>query len=90
MRKYIILLLFPNLVFAQNELSLMDAIELAMWQNYEIQISAKNQKINEINNNWGNAGALPSINLAAKKEEALSDQSKTLLHSYKRNYDLHQ
>ncbi len=76
MRKYIILLLFPNLVFAQNELSLMDAIELAMWQNYEIQISAKNQKINEINNNWGNAGALPSINLAAKKEEALSDQSK--------------
>ena len=53
MRKYIILLLFPNLVFAQNELSLMDAIELAMWQNYEIQISAKKQKINEINgSNW--------------------------------------
>jgi len=75
MRKYIILLLFPNLVFAQNELSLMDAIELAMWQNYEIQISAKKQKINEINNNWGNAGALPRINLSAKKEEALSDQS---------------
>ena len=44
MRKYIIILLFPNLVFAQNELSLMDAIQLAMWQNYEIQISAKNQK----------------------------------------------
>lgn len=76
MRKYIILLLFPNLVFAQNELSLMDAIQLAMWQNYEIQISAKNQKINEINNNWGNAGALPRISLSAKKEEALSDQSK--------------
>ena len=76
MRKYIIILLFPNLVFAQNELSLMDAIQLAMWQNYEIQISAKNQKINEINNNWGNAGALPRINLSAKNEEALSDQSK--------------
>ena len=75
MRKYIILILFPNLVFAQNELSLMDAIELAMWQNYELQISTKNQKINDINNNWGNAGALPSINLSAKKEEALSDQS---------------
>jgi len=76
MNKYIIFLLFPNLLFAQNELSLMDAIKIGLQENYDIQISSKNQKINQINNNWANAGALPTINLSAKKEEALSDQTK--------------
>ena len=75
MKKYIILLLFPNLLFGQNKLSLMDAIKIGMWENYDIRISAKNQNINKINNNWGNAGALPIINLSAKTEKALSDQS---------------
>ncbi len=71
----IIILLSPNLLFGQDSLSLMDAIRISMWNNYDIQITAKQQHINRINNNWGNAGALPSINLSAKKEEALSDQS---------------
>ena len=75
MKKYIILLLFPNLLFGQNKLSLMDAIKLGMWENYDIQISAKNQNINKINNNWANAGATPTINITARTEEALSDQS---------------
>ena len=75
MKKYIILLLIPNLLLAQSTLSLIDAIKIGMWGNYEIQISAKEQKIRKINNNWANAGALPRINLTAKNEEALSDQS---------------
>ncbi|MBC8301302.1 MAG: TolC family protein [Pelagibacterales bacterium] len=53
----------------------MDAIKIGMLENYDIQISEKNQNISKINNNWANAGGLPSINLSAKKEEALSDQS---------------
>ncbi|MDC0249563.1 TolC family protein [Flavobacteriales bacterium] len=75
MKRYIILLLLPNLLFAQKELNLMDAIKIGLQENYDIQISAKNKKISQINNNWANAGALPTINLSAKKEEALSDQS---------------
>ena len=75
MKKYILLLLFPNLLFAQEDLNIMQAIRTALHQNYDIQISAKNQKISDINNNWANAGALPTINLSAKKEEALSDQT---------------
>ena len=75
MKKYIILLLLPNLIFGQNKLSLIDAIKIGMWKNYDIQISAKNQNINRINNNWGNAGALPTINISANTEKALSDQS---------------
>ena len=53
----------------------MDAIKIGLQENYDIQISAKNKKISQINNNWANAGALPTISLSAKKEEALSDQS---------------
>ena len=75
MKKYIILILFPNLLFAQTELSLMDAIKIGMQENYDIQLSSKNNRISEINNNWANAGALPTINLSAKKEEGLSDQT---------------
>ena len=75
MKKYILLLLLPNLLFAQEDLNIMQAIRTALHQNYDIQISAKNQKISDINNNWANAGALPTINLSAKKEEALSDQT---------------
>jgi len=75
MKKYIILLLFPNLLFAQDSLGLMNAIKLGMWNNYDIKISSKNQDINKIQNNWANAGALPSINISAKREEVLSDQS---------------
>ena len=75
MKKYIILILFPNLLFAQTELSLMDAIKIGMKENYDIQLSSKNKRVSEINNNWANAGALPTINLSAKKEEGLSDQT---------------
>ena len=75
MKKYIILILFPNLLFAQTELSLMDAIKIGMQENYDIQLSSKNKRVSEINNNWANAGALPTINLSAKKEEGLSDQT---------------
>ncbi len=76
MKKYIILLLLPNLLTGQNELNLIDAIKLGMWENYDIQITAKNQSISKINNNWANAGAIPRINISAKTEEALSDQSR--------------
>ena len=77
MKKYIIiLLLIPNFLFTQNDLNLLQAIEMGMWSNFDIQISSKNQDINRVNNNWASAGALPTFNLGIKKEEALSDQTK--------------
>lgn len=75
MKKIILLLLLSNILYGQDSLSLIDAIKIGLWKNYDIQISAKNQKINKINNNWANAGALPVINLSSRNEEALSDQS---------------
>ena len=40
-------------------LSLIDAIKIGIWENYEIKISKQQKKISAINNNWANAGALP-------------------------------
>ena len=74
MKKLILIILVPNLLLAQNKLSLLDAIKIGLKDNYDIQISNKNYKINKVNNNWGNAGALPTVNISTQKEEALSDQ----------------
>ena len=75
MKKIILLLLLSNILYSQDSLSLMGAIKIGLWKNYDIQISEKKQKINKINNNWANAGALPVISLSVKNEAALSDQS---------------
>ena len=76
MKKYIILIiLYPQLIFSQDTLTLMDAVKIGMEKNYDIQISVKNNNINSINNSWSNSGALPTIDIGINKEEALSDQS---------------
>lgn len=51
--------------FAQQSLSLSDAIQRALENNYDIRVSEKNKKVAAINNNWGTAGRLPSINFSA-------------------------
>ena len=75
MKKIFLILLLPQILIAQDNLSLIKAIKIGLKKNYDVQISAKKNKINQINNNWASAGALPSVNLMAKKEEILSDQS---------------
>ena len=70
-----ILLLLPTIIFSQENLSLENAIKIGLKQNFDIQINKKNLEISKLNNNPGKAGALPKINLSAKKEEAVSDQS---------------
>ena len=70
-----ILLLLPTIIFSQENLSLENAIKIGLKQNFDIQINKRNLEIRKLNNNPGKAGALPKINLSAKKEEAVSDQS---------------
>jgi len=59
-----ILLLSGLIVQAQEPLSLTDAISKALENNYDIRIVKENQRIAEINNNWGTAGRYPYINLS--------------------------
>tara|TARA_B100001287_G_scaffold274270_1_gene279250 strand:+ start:333 stop:1646 length:1314 start_codon:yes stop_codon:yes gene_type:complete len=73
--KYL-LFLAPSIILSQEKLSLEDAIKIGLQQNFEIQLAKKNLEINKLNNNYANAGALPSINISTRAETAVSDQSK--------------
>lgn len=73
MKKLIILnflLFFVLAGIAQEKLSLTDAIQVALENNYDLQISEQIQTIAEIKNNWGNAGRYPYINLSADSKNA--------------------
>jgi len=61
--------------YSQDSLSLNDAIQLGLKQNYDILISQKNFEINELYNCWGEAGRYPSIDIGASQGNNISDQS---------------
>ncbi|MBK7883222.1 MAG: TolC family protein [Chitinophagaceae bacterium] len=70
MKKFslIIGLIFPSLLFAQaQQLSLKDAIQTAVQNNYDVVITKNQAEIAAINNNWGTAGALPVVSATANK-----------------------
>ena len=77
MKKIIIILFLtsPFILFSQEDLSLENAIKIGLKQNFDIQLSEKNLEISKVRNNLANAGGLPTINISAKKEESVSDQS---------------
>ena len=49
--------------YSQDTLSLARAIQIGLNNNFNVQIGKLNVDIAKINNNWGQAGLLPSINL---------------------------
>jgi outer membrane protein TolC len=58
-------ILFNNQVLAQQKLSLLEAIQKGLANNFEIQIEKRNIEIANINNDWGQAGKYPTITLNA-------------------------
>lgn len=66
MRKIAVLLilaLFISSVYSQNKLSLSDAIEKGLENNYQIKITNKRVEQAKLMNNWGTVGRYPAINL---------------------------
>jgi len=55
---------FTFAAVAQKPLTLNNAIEKALENNYQVQIIRNDQRIAEIQNNWGDAGRYPYINLS--------------------------
>lgn len=56
-----VVLLFPNKLAAQEQLSLQDAIRIGLQNNYDIQIAGRQEAIAENNVTRGNAGFLPNV-----------------------------
>lgn len=50
---------------AQQQLSLSDAIQLGLENNFQIKITDLNVEKSQINNSWGTAGRYPTISLGA-------------------------
>lgn len=70
---YISLILFLVLglsLKAQQQLLLADAIAKALDNNYSVKIVKNNQRISEINNSWGAAGAYPYIDFSIEDNNA--------------------
>jgi outer membrane protein len=53
--------------FAQDTLSLAHAIQIGLKNNFGVQIQQLNVDAAKLNNTWGQAGLLPSINLIASQ-----------------------
>lgn len=58
---------------AQVPLTLPNAIDTALKNNYDIQIAKNNNQINTLNNTYGVAGGLPSLNGTAGANSSLID-----------------
>ena len=75
--KYAIILLLtcsPFFVAAQSPvLSLKEAISIAMKNNFDVVITKNETDIGKINNNWGNAGALPVISATTNRTLATNN-----------------
>ena len=81
MRASILILLFfaSQYTFSQDSIfTSKDAVNIALQQNLEIQIAQSDLDVAKINNNWGNAGGLPSINGAINNTEAISNINQKL------------
>ena len=64
------------LAFGQNSLTLKNAIEVALQNNFQIQIIQLQSAQAKINNTWGQAGRYPSVSLSMSQGNNISDQSK--------------
>ena len=69
----LIFLLISVVLHAQDSLTIEEAIKSAINHNYGVLISKNSIGIGKINNNWANAGAIPSISATANKSIGLSN-----------------
>jgi len=62
---FLIVTAITSVTFAQTSLSLSEAIEVGLKNNYDIKIVKLSQQIADENNSWGAAGRFPSIDIGA-------------------------
>lgn len=74
MKKIVVLLfLIPGIAgFAQQKLSLTDAINTALQNSYDIQLAKNSVEISNINNHIGVAGGLPVVSATGNDNEQVT------------------
>lgn len=78
MKKLIFLLGIVCLIQAngQEQLSVSDAIQIGLQRNFNIQIEKGNVEVARNNNNWGEAGRLPTVTLNVNQNNNINDNVK--------------
>lgn len=71
--------LFPFLGIAQQELTLEEAVAIALENNYDIRLVSKDVAIAENNVSIGNAGMLPSVSADVSSAAGIQNTTQTLL-----------
>lgn len=61
----LVMLLVPQLLPAQDSLSLTSAIQIALEKNYDIRLVKGDQQIAVLRNRWGTAGRYPTVSFNA-------------------------
>ncbi len=61
--------------YSQETLSLSQAIKRGLKNNFSVLSIKKDEKVAEINNTWGNAGAYPSLDFSASYRESSDDNN---------------
>jgi len=88
MKKLLLIILSFSVIVAeaQKRITIEEAIEIALKNNYDIQISKNDVEIAKTNNTAGNAGMLPEIGISGSANYALKDVSQTLSDGDVNNY----
>lgn len=66
---FLFIVLLSHAAFAQQRFTLADVVNTTLKNSLDIEIAKNNLEINSINNNIGNAGGLPTVNLNANYNE---------------------
>ena len=81
MKRFLLLISLGSVlsIYAQDSLlTAKEAVDLALQNNLRIQIAQSDADIARINNNWGNAGKWPTINLNLGNTEAVTNINQKL------------
>lgn len=60
---------------SQDELTVMDAIQKALDNNYQIKLIKGNYRVSELQNSWGQAGMIPTFSLNVNNNTAIQDNT---------------
>jgi len=74
---YILFFLFAANSFAQDQLSVEDAVAVALKNNYDIKLAANDLKIDEQNVSLANAGLLPNLSGTLTQNNNIQNTSQT-------------
>ncbi len=74
----ILILIFPAAAFAQDTLSLQNAIEKALAGNFDIRLAKKSREAADNSVNIGNAGMLPSVSASGSANVSVTDIDMTI------------